>query len=140
MGTQLRVAASGFRYTPTTTFETFPFPFPPGAEPAGDQHVQAIAVAARRLVELLDNWLNLEGASAEELKNWSLTNLYNASPAWLEQAHRTLDMVVVSYNWLSNLDDEVLARLLASSAERYRGQVWHKATGSQTMLRLWPVH
>ena len=26
MGTQLREVESGFRYTPTTTFETFPFP------------------------------------------------------------------------------------------------------------------
>ena len=29
-GTQLREAESGFRYTPTSTFETFPFPWPPG--------------------------------------------------------------------------------------------------------------
>ena len=28
-GTQLREASSGFRYTPTTCFETFPFPQPP---------------------------------------------------------------------------------------------------------------
>jgi hypothetical protein len=28
MGTQLREYESGFRYTPTTTFETFPFPRP----------------------------------------------------------------------------------------------------------------
>jgi len=27
-GTQLREKESGFRYTPTTCFETFPFPFP----------------------------------------------------------------------------------------------------------------
>ena len=39
MGTQLREAESGFRYTPTTTFETFPFPWPPGQEPAGDPRV-----------------------------------------------------------------------------------------------------
>ena len=31
MGTQLREVESGFRYTPTTTFETFPFPKPPTA-------------------------------------------------------------------------------------------------------------
>ena len=30
MGTRLREAEIGFRYTPTTTFETFPFPWPPG--------------------------------------------------------------------------------------------------------------
>lgn len=33
MGTQLREAESGFRYTPTTCFETFPLPWPPGHEP-----------------------------------------------------------------------------------------------------------
>ncbi len=32
-GTQLRERESGFRYTPTTCFETFPFPWPPGREP-----------------------------------------------------------------------------------------------------------
>lgn len=34
LGTQLRERTSGFRYTPTTCFETFPFPWPPGQEPA----------------------------------------------------------------------------------------------------------
>ncbi len=33
-GTQLREAESGFRYSQTMTFETFPFPWPPGREPA----------------------------------------------------------------------------------------------------------
>jgi hypothetical protein len=33
MGTQLREVESGFRYTPTTCFETFPLPWPPGNEP-----------------------------------------------------------------------------------------------------------
>jgi type II restriction/modification system DNA methylase subunit YeeA len=42
-GTQLREAESGFRYTPTTTFETFPFPWPPGREPVDDPRVQAVA-------------------------------------------------------------------------------------------------
>ena len=41
-GTQLRERQSGFRYTPTTCFETFPFPFPndlahPAAKPAFPQ-------------------------------------------------------------------------------------------------------
>jgi len=47
-GTQLREAESGFRYTPTSTFDTFPFPWPPAEEPAGDPRVEAIA-ASRRL-------------------------------------------------------------------------------------------
>ena len=51
------------RYTPTTTFETFPFPeglspnVPTVAEVPGSC-VSAIADAARRLVELRDRWLN----------------------------------------------------------------------------------
>ncbi|MBK9712167.1 MAG: class I SAM-dependent DNA methyltransferase [Kouleothrix sp.] len=56
-GTQLREAESGFRYTPTTTFETFPFPWPPGKEDQADPKVQAIAEAARALVRLRDAWL-----------------------------------------------------------------------------------
>ncbi|MGC1374630.1 MAG: DNA methyltransferase, partial [Anaerolineales bacterium] len=39
-GTQLREAESGFRYTPTTTFETFPFPWPPGKEDQANPQVQ----------------------------------------------------------------------------------------------------
>ena len=121
-GTQLREAESGFRYSQTTTFETFPFPWPPGAEPAGDQHVQAIAVAARRLVELRGNWLHLPGANAEELKKRTLTNLYNIRPTWLALAHQTLDnMVAVAYGWPTDLgDEEVLSRLLALNEERTR--------------------
>ncbi|RLC71252.1 MAG: class I SAM-dependent DNA methyltransferase, partial [Chloroflexi bacterium] len=56
------------RYTPTTTFETFPFPWPPGQEPQDDARVQAIAQAARELVEKRDRWLNPEGATEKELK------------------------------------------------------------------------
>jgi hypothetical protein len=46
------------RYTPTSTFETFPFPWPPGHEPSGDPRVQAIAAAAKELVEMRERWLN----------------------------------------------------------------------------------
>ena len=37
------------RYTPTTCFETFPLPWPPGQEPTADRRVQAIADAAKEL-------------------------------------------------------------------------------------------
>ncbi|WP_129671404.1 DNA methyltransferase [Candidatus Chloroploca sp. Khr17] len=119
-GTQLREAESGFRYTPTTTFETFPLPWPPGQEPEGDVRVEAIARAARRLVELRNNWLNPEGASEAELKQRTLTNLYNQRPTWLDNAHRTLDEAVMSaYGWPVDLSDEaILARLLELNLER----------------------
>jgi type II restriction/modification system DNA methylase subunit YeeA len=51
-GTQVRERESGFRYTPTTCFETFPFP-----EPTDEQR-EAIAAAAKELDTLRNNWLN----------------------------------------------------------------------------------
>lgn len=120
MGTQLREAESGSRYTPTTTFETFPFPWPPGNEPTDDPRVQAIADAARDLVEKRDRWLNPLGASDAELKTRTLTNLYNQRPTWLENAHWRLDEAVLgAYGWPRDLSDEaILERLLALNLER----------------------
>jgi len=121
-GTQLREAESGFRYTPTTCFETFPFPWPPGKEPVDDPRVQAIAAAAKDLVEKRDRWLNPEGASEAELKKRTLTNLYNQRPTWLDLAHKTLDNAVLdAYAWPHDLSDaEILERLLALNLERAR--------------------
>jgi len=51
-GTQLREAESGFRYTPTSCFETFPFPSP------DDAQREAIASAAKELDTLRSRWLN----------------------------------------------------------------------------------
>jgi hypothetical protein len=95
------------RYTPTTTFETYPFPWPPGHEPGGvepgkegDPRVRDIAEAARDLVAKRDAWLNPPGASEAELKKRTLTNLYNANPTWLQLAHRALDRAVLAaYGW-----------------------------------------
>ena len=71
------------RYTPTSTFETFPFPWPPGREPGEeDPHVAAIAGAARELVTFRQAWLHPEGVSVviseKQVKKRTLTNLYNA--------------------------------------------------------------
>lgn len=120
LGTQLRDAESGFRYTPTTCFETFPFPWPPGKEPAGDARVERIAEAARRLVALRDDWLNSPGLPDKELAKRTLTNLYNQRPAWLAEAHAELDAAVAeAYGWPVNLsDEEILERLLAENLRR----------------------
>ena len=50
----------------------------------------------------------------------TLTNLYNARPTWLDNAHRKLDAAVfTAYGWPSDLsDDEILSRLLALNLER----------------------
>ena len=116
------------RYTPTTTFETYPFPWPPGKEPQGAPRVEAIAEAARELVRLRDEWLNpspgelLNGGV--KLKDRTLTNLYNKRPDWLAEAHRRLDAAVFdAYGWPHDLsDDDILARLLALNLERAAGQ------------------
>jgi len=102
-------------YTPSTTFGTFPFPWPPGQEPKDDPRVEAIAQAARELVEKRNRWLNPEGATEKELKKRTLTNLYNQRPTWLDLAHRKLDEAVLdAYGWPHDLSDEdILARLLA---------------------------
>lgn len=119
-GTQLREVESGFRYTPTSTFETFPFPWPPGKEPKDSPIVQAIAEAARDLVRQRERWLNPPKASPEELARRTLTNLYNKRPPWLANAHRKLDEAVfAAYGWPSDLsNEEILRRLLALNCER----------------------
>jgi type II restriction/modification system DNA methylase subunit YeeA len=123
-GTQLREVESGFRYTPTSTFETFPFPWPPGAEPKDSPLVEAIAQAARELVEQRDRWLNPPNAGPEELAKFTLTNLYNKRPKWLENAHLKLDKAVsAAYGWPADLSkDEILAFLLALNHERAAAQ------------------
>jgi len=203
------------RYTPTTCFETFPFPSgltpadtahqqtellesgalipahlqehaskagvvrmsgailkseayePPASEPAptgqgaqGSPQALAlrtnaiqIAVAAKKLNDLRDNWLNppewthkvpgvtplgmdkspypdriepKAGISEQDLKalqKRTLTNLYNAKPAWLSMAHQQLDQAVAAaYGWTDYTpampDDEILKRLLALNLAR----------------------
>ncbi len=119
-GTQVREAESGARYTPTTSFETFPFPWPPGCGPADDPRVKAITQAARELVEKCDRWLNPEGASEAELKQRTLTNLYNQRAAWLDVAHRKLEQAVFDAYGSppAPTDEDILARLLALNQER----------------------
>jgi type II restriction/modification system DNA methylase subunit YeeA len=114
------------RYTPTTTFETFPFPdgltpdLPP-ATLAADPRSAAIATAARALTEARDRWLNppewvdrvpevvpgfpdrlipRDAAAAKALKARTLTALYNTrgtpEGAWLDRLHAELDAAVAA--------------------------------------------
>ena len=61
---------------------------------------------------------------ADELKKRTLTNLYNARPAWLADAHRKLDEAVfAAYGWPATLTDaELLERLLALNHARAAAQ------------------
>jgi type II restriction/modification system DNA methylase subunit YeeA len=115
------------RYTPTTCFETFPLPWPPGQEPWRDERLHAIAHAAHDLNDLREKWLNPPDISESELRKRTLTNLYNARPAWLEQAHAALDRTVwIAYGWEEDpavtTDEEILSRLLALNRERAANQ------------------
>ena len=128
------------RYTPTTTFETFPFPEGlspdiPAADYAKDPRAVAIAEAARPLVELRDRWLHppewvewaeepvpgypkrpvaRDAEAAKALKARTLTNLYNERPRWLADAHVALDAAVAAaYGWDRDIDENrALAELL----------------------------
>jgi type II restriction/modification system DNA methylase subunit YeeA len=138
-------------YTPSDCFETFPFPEGltpniPAVTYADDPRAIAIAKAAARLDELRENWLNpadlivrepevvpgypdrirpRDDAAAAELKKRTLTNLYNARPAWLDNAHKALDEAVAeAYGWGEDYragaltEDEILARLFRLNQER----------------------
>ena len=192
------------RYTPTTTFETFPFPAgltpadtrpnpeavgwakqrvpindatadPDGSAPIhrasltgteADGHAalcpsyclpmladpsrlpaaEAIATAAFELNRLREAWLNppdwvdwvitpeeeqagfpprpvAKLGHEADLKKRTLTNLYNARPAWLAMAHEKLDRAVAAaYGWddytPDTADDDILRRLLALNRAR----------------------
>jgi type II restriction/modification system DNA methylase subunit YeeA len=107
-------------YSSSRTFEPFPFPWPPNKEPANNTHKDAIAAVASELVSKRDFWLNPPDVSATELKQRTLTALYNETPAWLKQLHEALDSVVLkAYGWQPDLaDEEILIRLLRLNEER----------------------
>ena len=136
------------RYTPTTTFQTFPFPQGlssdiPAADYANDARALAISEAAQRLVELRDRWLNppewvewvdepvpgypkrpvaRDEAAAKALKGRTLTNLYNARPQWLADAHDVLDAAVAAaYGWDAGISEEdALGALLGLNLGRVK--------------------
>ena len=114
------------RYTPSTTFETFPFPDGltpnlPAASYAEEPRAMAIAEAARALVEARNRWLNpadlvetvpevvpgfpdrilpRNAAAAQALKARTLTKLYNTrgtpEGTWLDGLHQKLDEAVAA--------------------------------------------
>lgn len=134
------------RYTPTTTFETFPFPEGltpniPAETYADDPRAQRIAEVARELDAARRNWLNppdlvdivpevvpgypdrilpKDAQAAATLKARTLTNLYNQRPQWLVNAHDRLDRAVAAaYGWPEDISTEdALAKLLELNLQR----------------------
>jgi type II restriction/modification system DNA methylase subunit YeeA len=136
------------RYTPSTTFETFPFPAGmtpniPAVQYADNPDANAIANAAKALVEARANWLNpaewVDWVTTPEeekagfpkrpvakpgkeaaLRKRTLTNLYNERPTWLANLHDAIDKAVASaYGWEWPLsDDDILRRLFVLNQQR----------------------
>lgn len=113
------------------------------------QHAIAIAVAAKKLNDLRLAWLSPSEwtdrlpevvpvgmecspypdrivpklGHEKELEDRTLTKLYNQRPAWLDAAHKALDVAVAaSYGWTdytaAMTDNEILQRLLALNLSR----------------------
>lgn len=95
------------RYTPSTCFETFPFP------QATEAQREAVAEAARVLHETRQSALDAD-------PKLTLTGLYNKKPTWLQHLHADLDAAVLAaYGWPTDIsDEELLERLLALNLER----------------------
>jgi type II restriction/modification system DNA methylase subunit YeeA len=111
-----------------------------------DSAAKAISEAAFKLNQLRENWLNphewvdwvitpeeekagypkrpvAKPGYEADLKKRTLTNLYNARPAWLDMAHKNLDKAVAAaYGWDDYTPDmsdgDILHRLLALNLER----------------------
>jgi type II restriction/modification system DNA methylase subunit YeeA len=138
-------------YATTSVYQTFPFPEGltpniPAADYATDPRAVKIATIATRLNKLRENWLNPADLvtrvpevvagypdrilpknedAAKELKKRTLTNLYNARPAWLDHAHKALDEAVAeAYGWGDDwrdgklTEDEILSRLFQLNQSR----------------------
>ncbi len=122
------------RYTPTTTFETFPFPWPPGKEPETDPRVLAIAAAAKMLDAERAAWLNPPELAGSLLTKRTLTNLYNA----LEKFRASQK---AGKAWLVN-ESEPGTKFAARLAELHTalefggiGRLWLVRSGRSTALR-----
>ena len=112
-------------------------------------HAEAIARAAKRLNDLREAWLNppewtervpeviplgmqtspyperivARPGHEKDLAERTLTRLYNQRPAWLDAAHKALDLAVAAaYGWADysadTPDEEILKRLLAMNLAR----------------------
>ncbi|RWJ39803.1 MAG: class I SAM-dependent DNA methyltransferase [Mesorhizobium sp.] len=133
-------------YTPSTTFETFPFPEGltpdiPASEYDSEPRAMLIAEAAADLDKKRENWVNppdlvhrqpevsgeyplrvlaKDEESAVKLSKRTLGHLYKKKPEWLILAHRRLDEAVAkAYGWPADLSDaEILNRLFALNQAR----------------------
>lgn len=134
-------------YATTSCFDKFPFP--DGLAPSVDAgestntFANAIGAAAAQLDGLREAWLNPpelvdrvpevlpifperivpKSGREAEVRQRTMTDLYNSNPTWLINAHRALDEAVAhSYGWTDYTpempDEEILRVLLDLNSER----------------------
>jgi hypothetical protein len=122
------------RYTPSTTFETFPFPSDVLRANGRSPHLDGVREAARRMDGLRSKWLHplAHSGHADDVRSptqppaevgggsRTLTELYNARPKWLADAHRDLDEAVAALYGIAYDagDDAILQGLLALNVAR----------------------
>jgi type II restriction/modification system DNA methylase subunit YeeA len=138
-------------YNVGSCFETFPFPsgLTPDIDPARytNPHAGTIGKSAVELNELRDSWLNppewidrvpeviagypdrivAKPSHQADLEKRTMTDLYNARPTWLDNAHKALDVAVAqAYGWTDYTpemsDEEILRRLLDLNQRRASGE------------------
>ncbi len=118
-GTQLRDAVSGFRYTPESTFLTFPFPWQPGRELWENEKLKKISSISNMLIEFRNKWLYPEGVgidfSEETYKKRNLTNLYNALSLFKNEIKgRSRD----KEKWRKSIDKKIISLEEAEELDR----------------------
>lgn len=119
-------AGNDVTYSPTMTFETFPFPDEltpdiPAADYEDDPRSEAITTAAQQFYQLRENWINppdqveridevrpgypqrivpRPDADIKELKKRTYTALKKLNHTWLRNAQAALDQAVAdAYGW-----------------------------------------
>ncbi|WP_197728969.1 class I SAM-dependent DNA methyltransferase [Rhizobium ruizarguesonis] len=151
------------QYTPTTGFETFPFPegMTPditASAPSGQSAAKRIVDASQTLDRLRQNWLNpadlvemipevisaypdrvkpKDLGAEETLRGRTLTKLYNDRPKWLDNAHRELDAAVAAaYGWPEDISvDDALIRLLDLNSSRSNAEVVAEVSSVSSLKR-----
>ncbi|MPY67815.1 class I SAM-dependent DNA methyltransferase [Deinococcus sp. SDU3-2] len=135
------------RYTPTTCFETFPFPRPSPEQAEAIAQVARFLETARAFLRTKrDPKQKANAGTSEQDKTLTLTGMYNllsdyrqtgqevvTGLATLADAHDTLDRAVsAAYGWEWPLDeDEMLSRLLALNLERHAAETAGSAEAGQ---------
>ena len=118
-GTQVRERESGFRYTPTSCFENFPFPRSTPAQEA------AIAAAAKELNALRERWLNppewteekileFPGSTGGAWQRYLDAKTVDATGGQIKEAHAKFEKDFV---------EKILERLLALNLARAAAEI-----------------